>query len=201
MDLPLSEMPYHLLRSLVFDNLHASSLLNRYQQGLRASVAAHCSKLRLRFLNRCLEEQVLPNSLQHISRYNSSGEAFPIYWQQLLRDQIFSVKHEINEKFRFAYQLMQSVLQECPSDLAPYCTALTKRTLDHEKNVRQHNMDKKLQALCLKSQWGRFSHLECVSNLSSRELSKDQKSLLGLGLSFAMPPTAEEYIDLMASLQ
>ena len=42
--------------------------------------------------------------------------------------------------------------------------------------------------------------LECVTNLSSRTLTDAQHQVLGLGLSFALPPRADTLTDFLVSL-
>ena len=75
------------------------------------------------------------------------------------------------------------------------------RSSQHKKNLRLEKLNGKLQHLCDRSAWTRYSLTECVTNLSAYDLTKNQLLLLGLGLSFAMPPRPEDCVDFMAALQ
>ena len=120
------------------------------------------------FLQRCIEEQVLPRSaprqLQH--KYKPFSEAARTYLAEASQD----LNYRIEE------------LQSKAS-----CRPLP-RHLDQKLhlNIEKHkaNLQRKLHALYDKSKWTEVGRLDLITNLSSRNLSKTEKAALSLGLKF-----------------
>ena len=82
-------------------------------------------------MRNCLEEQVLPNSMQHLKRYNSSGHPFPHQQEAILRDQIASAHREKQEKFAHLHHCKRIFRNHCPREL--YFQGLA---LAHEVTIR-----------------------------------------------------------------
>ena len=72
--------------------------------------------------------------------------------------------------------------------------------MNHYKKKRSDTLKTKLERLILQSTWNTAALPDCVKNLSSHTLTPDERSLLGLGLSFALPPRPETYTDLITSI-
>ena len=202
------EIPYHTLRYTTF-HLFLSmpqalevGVKHHYQVMERAFIAAYSARLRWKFLRSCLQEQVLPHSLQHLMSYNASGEAFPDHWKALLKDRIIDAAREKQDKFIHRNHCKNKFNELCPTELIAQSHQLAFRRAQHLDGIQQVKHQSKLQRLCSKSLWANASLTDCVVNLSDHQLTDNELQVLGLGMSFALPPRPETCtMSVLAALQ
>ena len=173
-----------------------------YDQYERAKLAAHSAKSRWQFLRDCKAEQVLPKSMQHLKRYNSSGHPFPQQQEAILRDQIASAHREKQQKFAHLHHCKRTFRNNCPrQSLYLHGLSLAHEVAkDIDKTTSWKHSDK-LRNLCNKSPWASAAQTDSVVNLSSHTPSPLELQLLGLGLAFSLPPRKESVLDVLVALQ
>lgn len=150
-----------------------------------ALITAHKMKIRLKFLRRCLEEQVLPKSLLNNRLLNLSDHPFEEFHRIILEKHIVITKIEVRESFKISKsrrsafdcaipsEWKHQLLDHCYGKLRTVCDSLSKK------------LDRKLCFLIKDSEWTKNARENFVVNLSSKPLNSDAKCALGYGLSFA----------------
>ena len=186
----LSSMSYDDLRRFVLRSLSQVkdiNAVNLYHRWNRLCRQAQADKLGHWYLRECLAEQVLPKNLQYLSSQNSTNHPFPAHWRAVMIDCIADLRRSKEVKFRQAHATWLSLLQATPPFLTPYVKTLATRSMNHYKMTRSAIHKSKLERLISQSVWNTAALPDCVKNLSSYTLTHDERSLLGLGLSFALP--------------
>ena len=133
---------------------------------LRKKLASNFN--RLRFLQECLAEQVLPKSAPSTLRsdlhpFTESARAYLNESCAKLRNTLYELKEMRNG-----------------SRLTP----------QHEEKLNEFNetqrsrLRRKLEKLCLESKWNNAGNDTLITNLSSKVLSNNEKQALSLGLKF-----------------
>ena len=129
-----------------------------YNRMERAKLAAHKAKQRWHFLRECLAEQVLPKSMQHLTRYNSNGHPFPQQQEAILLDQIAAAHREKQEKFAHLHHCKRTFRRHSPRDLYLQGLALAHevaRRNDEETSWKHRDI---IRRLCKNSPWASASH-------------------------------------------
>ena len=153
----------------------------------------HKIKVQKQFLKNYLKEQVTPRTLRFATK-NQEGP-FSKIDQHVLEDRIGSCKLETEtaaKHKRYAFNNLQFLFN-------PF---IKNRLIDfaHETSrskirTHEHTLSNKLKNLCNESMWNKYSNLHSVVNLSSRRLNEDERSVLGLGLSFNLEPDETNVLD------
>ena len=134
---------------------------------------------RFKFLTECIFEQVLPKSApQYLkSKSHPFGTSARCYLEEAcndLKDNIYVLRDELNGV-------------PLPSTL---------RTKLNELNDRQQaRLKDKLKTLCDNSPWREAGSVSIITNLSSRELNRNEKEALALGLKFDSGRDKSTYVD------
>ena len=139
-----------------------------------------------RFLQMCLQEHILPKTFGMICEKSFSGEEFPEYQRRFLQDRIQGAKWEVEkshldlrQQINFARDCLQSNVFEGAKRVAGEVAC--RRGLVHMANLRN-----KLNNLCDKSPWSEIGRNCSILNLSTYNINKNQKEILGLGLNFCL---------------
>ena len=125
---------------------------------------------RLKFLRECLLEQVLPRSapqyLKNKSRTHPFGASARCYLEEAcsdLQNKIYELRDEVN---------------------GVPLPAILRTKLNDFNDCQQTNLKRKLRTLCENSPWKEAGNVDILTNLSSRQLSDDEKEALALGMKF-----------------
>ena len=133
---------------------------------IRKKISSSCN--RLAFLKHCISEQVLPRSAPPHLRstdvpFTNSARAYLEEACQALREDIV-VKRD--------------------QSMGIGLTHKHKEELKRINAGQQTRLKRKLEDLCRNSMWGEAGRNDIVTNLSSRELTIDEKEALSYGLKF-----------------
>ena len=193
-----STMFYAYLQELL---RHGHPIQLAYNSMERARIAAYSSKRRWQHLRDCLLEQVLPKSMSCHKDSNAHGLAFPKHHEAMLRDQMDALRFEKQSKFAHLHHCKLAFRLHCPEHL--YLKGLK---FAHDRALvkdRAHvvKLADKLRRLCDSSSWSKAALHECVINKSAHTLTKHETQLLGLGLSFSLPPRSESVVNVLAAIQ
>ena len=174
-------------------------LVSCYRRYEKCLISVKKMKAHLKFLQECVQEQVIPKSLVPISLRRSSTP-FPVFARALLSERIGSIKREIDESFWVLRGLLRDLKNCLPSDVldAVLDTASFKCNNEVNKHSERHN--RVLRYLCEQSEWGKCNVVGAVTNLSSYVLTEVEKQVLCLGFSFAVSPGKEITLDFVSSL-
>ena len=182
--------------NLIFRNLSrdANKSYKRYEKAL-----CNTKKLKARksFLRSCLEEQVLPKSLKvHLE---CDYSPFHIVKQELLKDRIQSIDLKINHEYRVLRRRHQELRYFANSPLVSQMENNAHSYAKFQEQQTYSRLQHKIELLCKQSMWNRFTMPENIVNMSSCQLSALENQVLGLGLSFTLPPSKRDIISTAAS--
>ena len=153
----------------------------------------HIKKSQKNFLSKCLKEQVTPRTLRFTAK-NPEGP-FSNIEKSIIEDRIGSCRQEIEtaaKMKRFAYNGLQFLFNTFTKNKLVDFAHETSRS---KIRAHEHTLEKKLNKLCNESMWNKYSNLDSVVNLSSKNLNVNEKSVLGLGLSFNLEPDDANVLD------
>ena len=158
--------------------LQTSHLIQRYTN-LTLSGLSH--KNRSNFLKRCIEEKIIPKSLQ--KTFFSSDHIFPPHAQHFLeytsKQLMYQSSHKLTEARRIK-TFLRSVRHI--NSTTEYSI---KNHITRNNTAQILNLEKKLSTLCSSSKWCTLSRPELINNLSNHTLTTTQLEALGFGLKFA----------------
>ena len=156
--------------------------LSNYQKSLCRSYKL---KMRLKFLQDCLHEQVVPISFLPRRLLDMADRPFDEFQRIILQKQIDMAKTEVSEAFRISkcnkYSFEQAIPVNWKYCLRDYCFG----SLRSECSELENKLKRKLDGLIDNSLWTKDANSDFVINLSSKVLDKNTKCALGHGLSFA----------------
>ena len=178
--------------------LHFAFLVPVFRHYEEALISVRKKKLQLQFLQDCLQEQVCPKSLLPFT-LRQVAVPFPDVARIILQERILNVKREIEE----TYFRLRKCLRELKGKLDDHILVVLFETADikcsSEVSTNKRRLERKLINLCNDSPWSKCTLPNSILNLSSYELSKDEESVLGLGLSFALKPSKDAALDFVSS--
>ena len=150
-----------------------------------ALIQAHGTKLRLRFLQDCHAEQVLPESILPNRLDEMKNHPFENFQRNILDKCIENKKFENRKAFDTLREKRQhfdsSIPPEWKEVLLDYCFQIMRRKVYQELKT---NLSNKLNRLIEKSMWTTDANPNFVVNLSDKQLDKNTTCALGYGLSF-----------------
>ena len=192
-------MHFRQLRHIVFTALTPYELRSSFLNLLTRSLQAHRSKARCIFLKTCIDEHIIPSSHSGLHRYNGLDHPFAPHTRSALTA-ILNYQLDLKEEaFCIARHTRRAFFQSCPPHLLETCFILCKRHLEYHTRETEVSHRYKLDCLIRESLWSKAPLLECVTNISSKTLTDAQHQVLGLGLSFALPPRADTLTDFLVS--
>ncbi|XP_066983769.1 uncharacterized protein [Macrobrachium rosenbergii] len=147
-------------------NIDSDEGLRRYRQLVKKWTQLFKTKNQVKFLDSCLQEQVIPKSFGQIGEVPFSGEPFPEYQKSFLAQRILRAKSEVQTAFfllREAQRELRGVLQS-----ATFEGAMRRAGgIAHFRGTQHfHNLQLKLDRLCQFSCWAK------VGSILASELSK-----------------------------
>ena len=149
-------------------------------------LSAYSCRIHLKFLKRCLQEQVLPRSLLPYRLRQYDHHPFNEFSVMMLKRHIEATKLEEKKKFKelssarsvfhrtITTYWKNSLLLEIYNDLRVKTDRLKRK------------LDNKLKNLIANSDWSKNARQDCVINLSRKPISDDVVCALGFGLSFSL---------------
>ena len=165
------------------------------------NIKIKCTKLRIKFLKECLEEKVIPRSLNWVKRVDPDSP-FPSEAKLQIQKAIAEVKDELEVlflKLRKLKRNLQSVIQD------PQVWSSIQITVEEVCKYHEHKKISHFETLLINlinnSPWTKFSRTENVMNLSSVQLSRYQIEILGYGLNFALPHEKHHMLNFMDKLE
>lgn len=153
--------------------------------------AAHSSKLQWNFLKNCLLEKVIPRTLFPTSVVKVYTYPFPSLASLILKDKIEYLNQVTKQKFKRTYDSFNEVLslirdlsfpEEWITKFIDYAHAYV---VDKTRGL-DFKLKNKLNLILKNSSWWKASNPDFYINLSSHDLSDEQKIILGYGPSFGM---------------
>ena len=150
-------------------------------------------KLQKTFLTKCLREQVTPKTLRF--QVKIQDEPFSKMERYILEDRIGSCQQEIESAAkwkRWTYNNLQFLFYPfIKNNLVDFAHETSRSKM----RSHEYTLNKKLQNLCDQSKWNQYTNENSVVNFSSKTLSANEKSVLGLGLSFNLEPDEKNVLD------
>ena len=134
---------------------------------------------RLKFLNECILEQVLPKSAPQ--QLKTKDHPFSTTARSFLEEACAEVKDNI--------YILRDELKG-----VPISTELRTK-LKNYNDKQQAKLKRKLKLLCDNSTWKEAGKVDIVTNLSSRPLSDYEKEALALGVKFDTGKDKNQYVD------
>ena len=162
-------------------------------------IKAHKTKIRLHFLKRCLEEQVIPKTFLPKRFQKYMDGPFCEFQKIFLRKHIDITALEVKATFR---DLMKKRTHFERSIPPLWKTTLANYVYSELRLARcnlQHHLYKKLETLIQASPWTTNSEPSFYMNLSDKLLDSNEKTALGYGLSFAYKKNNFNYVSCIKS--
>ena len=183
-------------RSFRFGNL--PRILN-YHYRLYERALTQIQKLKQRrvFLQECLKEQVLPPSIKTHLLCDSSP--FHPVKRCLLQDRIEAIKFEIETKYLRSRKQLSHMKFFAARDVVMQLQDNAHQYARYQGGITKYHLKRKLDRLRTLTVWYKFTMPQNVVNLSSKQLNFFEKSVLGLGLGFNLPPSRRDIIPTAAS--
>ena len=149
-------------------------------------VKAQCTRVRLKFLKKCLSEQVLPKSLLPARLRNFDDKPLSDFENILLKKHIESTKLSEQSAFKSLGVARTNMRSVVPLEWKQ--PLMDEIYNDLRKKIRslQSHLHKKMEKLIKDSIWTKKSNPNGLLNLSSKEISADVSKAVGYGLSFAI---------------
>ena len=136
---------------------------------------------RSNFLQRCIEEKVIPKSTPY--KLLSTEHIFPQLIQDHLQNAAKELKLAHSSSIKKVHALKSTLLQE--QILTNIEEQTIKRLAHRTSNIQKTNLSKKLTILCNKSKWNTIGRPELITNISTYLPTKTEIQALSLGLKFA----------------
>ena len=151
------------------------------------------------FLEDCVREHVIPKMFG-FRRYFRPTEPFPTSARTFLGERIYYTKQEIFVTRRDINEACNNLRFLCPDD----DTFTYLRRFVYQRAIRgsishQHTLRNKMKRLISTSVWNNMCNSDNILNLSTRPLTRCEKIVLNLGVSFALKPGKECYLDYVAN--
>ena len=181
-----------------FRDLSAESRYH-YRKFERSVIQLRRLKNQKRFLLGCKKEQVTPKSIE--PKIILDFQPFHPVKRLILEDRINNCKQQIESS---AYNN-----RRCYANLRYFFPPHQINTIKNIAHNRARSMsnrhstilESKLKNLCRNSAWNKLSMSDNVINLSTRNFSSDELTLLGLGFSFNLQPTNKDIISTISSFE
>ena len=167
-----------------------------YRHYERSLIAARRRKNSVIFLKNCIEEQVCPRYLgptEHIALLR--GEPFPKSVKYRIEDEIFRTQIDKENEFAKVRSFKREIQAVAPPHLHNVLFSHAKDIADFQSQKHVSGLKRKLGALCNNSIWEKMSNRESVKNISSYQLSKDETTFLGMGMSFSMDAQIPDILE------
>lgn len=161
-----------------------------------ALITAHSQKMRLVFLNRCLEEQVLPKSMLPRRLLQFGDLPFEDFHRLILLKNIEIKKVEVRESFKKSRKKKQDLLNALPLDWIRCVFDDCYRKLRCRKRALENRLLNKLNVLINNSKWTTDANPDFIINMSEYNLDPSSLPALGYGLSFSLTPSMSSFIDI-----
>ena len=152
----------------------------------KSLLKAHTTRIRRKFLQRCLEEHVIPKSLLPVRLRKDPEHPFNDFCVLSLRKHIALTKREERQRFKELRDARYCFWQSIPDAWKQPLLDVVYFRLREKINSLNVHLENKLRNLIRDSDWSKNSMENCVVNLSSKEIGSDVKCALGYGLSFAI---------------
>ena len=153
---------------------------------LSALLKAHNKSAHSKFLQQCLEEQVIPSSLLPVRLGNLRDIPFGERQGVVLRHHLKATRTETRECFKqLAFRLrrfQQWITTAWKQILMHFCYG----KLRNDSEQLKIRLRRKLAALIDNSDWTKHANRNFTINLSSKVLSHSTSTALGYGINFAL---------------
>ena len=156
--------------------------MNKKRKYRKLISSAHSLKNRHHFIQRCLEEKVIPKSLHKV--FKTTTHIFPVYVQEYLESIAEDLKQESTQKFENARLLGTELRQKQLFSTQDYKNL--QRKMNIQNNKQRRNLEQKLGSLISSSGWKNIGRKDLVNNLSSRNLNDIEEESLSFGPKFAI---------------
>ena len=176
-------------------------LIEDYRRVEKLVIKIIHTKARMKFLKKCLDEKVVPASMNWLWKLNKDVP-FPVeaIWQ--LRLSIKKLQCDV-DTYYFNLRRNRRNLRSKVND-ASYWSKIQQiinNVRDYQRDKKEHVLSIKLGNLIKSSPWTRYSKPNNVFNLSNYQVSLEQKQLLSYGLNFALPHESKHLIDYVETLE
>ena len=151
------------------------------------------------FLEECVREQVTPR-MYGFARWTRSSDPFPNSTRIFLQEHIDFTKQDIYVTRRNISDVCNNLRLLCPNeDTFDYLKRFAFTRAVHGSVAHQAKLRNKMKRLISSSEWNNMCRNNNILNLSDRPLSVNEQIVLNLGISFALKPGKECYLDYIKS--
>ena len=165
----------------------------------KSLLCAHRRKLQCKFLRRCREECVIPNSILPKSLQKLRDSQFGKLENMILDIHIDNAKKETRECFLQANRLRREFLNSVPQQFVQIILDWIYNHLRREIDKVKRNHSRKLSSLINGSPWNSYGDGNNVMNISSKQLSSAEICALELGLKFNNPSKKPDILQIFKS--
>ena len=182
-------------------NFNFRHLSREAKQSYKHYEKALCNTKKLKarkcFLQSCIEEQVVPKSLKiHLE---CDFSPFHIVKREMLKDRVQALDLKISHEYRVLRRRHRDLRFFANPNLVSQMENKAHSYAEYQERLTSSRLQQKIQRLCNESIWNHLTMPENVVNMSSRHLSHLESNVLGLGLSFSLPPSKRDIVSTAAS--
>ena len=148
---------------------------------VRLIKSADSARNRRNFLQRCIEEKVIPQSIPFKTK--TSQHIFPEYIETYMQHTVKTLKHQESTTRHTANLLKTRLIKNKQLDATTLNDIHTKTHAISKKQVSTQN--RKLSSLCTNSRWTKIGNKNLIHNISNYTPTPTELEALSLGLKFA----------------
>jgi len=150
-----------------------------FRQYEQALISSRRRKNQVKFLQDCLHEQVSPPSFGQYFYSSRLGIPFSNCERHRLFDSIRCAKLDVDDAFLHVRKSLRLLREVTPVQFVDDLLAIAARRASFESERHQRSLHKKLNRLCSRSAWCKFSLTDSLVNLSFYFISRYETELLG----------------------
>ena len=151
------------------------------------------------FLEECIREQVTPR-MYGITRWTQSSDPFPESTRIFLQERIEYTKQDIYVTRRNISNICNKLRLLCPDDdTFAFLKRFAFTRAINGSTTHQIKLRNKMTRLISSSVWNNIYNNNNILNLSNRPLSVNEQTVLNIGISFALKPGKDCYLDYVKS--
>ena len=148
---------------------------------IRLIKSADSTKNRRNFLQRCIEEKVIPHSIPFKTK--TSQNIFPEYIETYIQHTVKALKHEESTTRHTANRLKTQLIKNKQLNATILSNIHSETLAISMKQVSTHN--RRLSSLCTNSRWTKIGNRHLINNISNYTPTRIELEALSLGLKFA----------------
>ena len=170
-----------------------------YRKWERSTINLSLTKNRKKFFENCLDEHLIPPSLANSIRLRNDDTPFHEIKALKIKDVLQSTKIDIDTAYYRVRQNANALRRNVNPELFDRMMNFGNNRATWESENHRQILNRKTESMERSSKWAEFTRTDNIVDLSGVGLTRDQTTLLRLGLNFNSEPEQKETVDTAAT--